>query len=55
MSDVADERDCGAVLPWRFVLDETVDHDGFQFYRDESGHLVEDYADTVAAKSAADL
>ncbi|WP_276254648.1 glycoside hydrolase 5 family protein [Halomontanus rarus] len=48
--ETADEVDANAVLPWQVVLDETSDHDGFQLYRDESGHIVEAYAETVAAK-----
>lgn len=48
--ETADEVDADAVLPWQIVLDETSDHDGFQLYREESGHIVEEYAETVAAK-----
>ncbi|WP_049928121.1 cellulase family glycosylhydrolase [Halopiger goleimassiliensis] len=49
--DVADEYDCNAVIPWQVVLEETQDHDGFQIYASESGHLIESYADAAAAKS----
>ncbi|WP_338007528.1 glycoside hydrolase 5 family protein [Natronoglomus mannanivorans] len=49
--DVADEVDANAVLPWQVVLDDTDDHDGFQLYQDESGYLIENYAEVVAAKS----
>ncbi|SEQ73499.1 glycoside hydrolase 5 family protein [Natrinema salaciae] len=52
--DVADEYDCNAVLPWQVVLEETQDHDGFQLYASESGHLIEAYADVVAEKSGND-
>ncbi|WP_222915760.1 cellulase family glycosylhydrolase [Natrinema sp. SYSU A 869] len=49
--DVADEYDCNAVLPWQVVLEDTEDHDGFQLYASESGHLIEEYAAVVAEKS----
>ncbi|MDF9747285.1 glycoside hydrolase 5 family protein [Natrinema salsiterrestre] len=49
--DVADEYDCNAVLPWQVVLEETQDHDGFQLYASESGHLIEEYAAVVDEKS----
>ncbi|MCU4744085.1 glycoside hydrolase 5 family protein [Natronoglomus mannanivorans] len=49
--ETANEVDANAVLPWQVVLDETDDHDGFQLYRDESGEILETYAETAAAKS----
>ncbi|MCU4972734.1 PKD domain-containing protein [Halobacteria archaeon AArc-m2/3/4] len=49
--DTFDEYDVDATLPWQLVLEDTDDHDGFQIYPSESGHIVESYGDVVAAKT----
>lgn len=49
--DTLDQYDGNAVLPWQVVLDSTQDHDGFQLYRDESGYIIENYAEIAAEKS----
>ncbi|WP_276252460.1 PKD domain-containing protein [Halomontanus rarus] len=49
--DTFDEYDANAALPWQIVLEDTDDHDGFQLYPSESGHIVEAYGDAVASKT----
>lgn len=53
--DTFDQYDGNALLPWQVVLDSTQDHDGFQLYRNESGYIIENYADIAAEKSEGDI
>ncbi|AWB27450.1 PKD domain-containing protein [Halococcoides cellulosivorans] len=49
--DELDAGDAGAATAWQLVLESTSDHDGFQIYRNQSGPILEAYADRVRAKS----